>query len=361
MPYLPNRGTPTAPIWIVCERPYPSDIPRGYLWSGGLGNVYDKMLKEAGISDKDVYVCCRRPDTDAPSGIKIIENDINHHKPPFILLLDEVGGMFLDELRIKGTFVRGQLQKNVGSLLRSDSFTYKHYAIPMYGPQFCVADWTERNISTYIDLQKVREELAYYRSNNDLQSTPIRELKFQEMPLDELLSYIDRFKNATHISNDIENPVYHSEMYKPHPGYPLLLGLADSPSFGISFKLFRDSQSETVKLWRELYELFQSVITIGQNFLNYDVFYENALGFNIPLDKIQDTLIRHHILWPELPHKLQFLTRQYTREPFYKDEGQHGSLKSMDRYRRYNALDATVTYEVWIGQEEEFKTRSHLA
>jgi hypothetical protein len=150
-------------------------------------------------------------------------------------------------------------------------------------------------------------------------------------------------------------------MYKPRPGYPLLLGLADSPSFGISFKLFRDSQSETVKLWRELYELFQNVITIGQNFLNYDVFYENALGFNIPLDKIQDTLIRHHILWPELPHKLQFLTRQYTREPYYKDEGQHYGLKAMDRYRRYNTLDACVTYEVWNGQEEEFKLRSHLA
>jgi uracil-DNA glycosylase family 4 len=361
MPLLPNRGSPLAPIWIVCERPAPSDIPRGYLWSGSLASVYDKMLREAGIKDSDVYITCRRPNTDHPEAIAIVENDINNHKPPFILLLDEVAGFYLDELKVKGFFQRGQLQKYAGSFLSSSSFNHSHYAIPMYGPQFCVADWTERNISTYIDLQKLRDELAYYRSNMVLQSLPARELKFHDMPLDELLSYIDRFKNVTHVSNDIENPVYRSELYKPHPGYPLLVGLADSPSFGISFKLFRESIKETRILWRSLYELFHTVITVGQNFLNYDWFYECALGFDVPLDKVQDTLIRHHILWPELSHKLQFMTRQYTREPYYKDEGQHYGLKAMDRYRRYNALDACVTMEVFLGQEEEFKQRSHLA
>lgn len=360
MPYLSNRGSPTAPIWIVTEKPFPSDIPKGYLWSGSLASVYDKMLREAGINNQDIYIITRRPHTEDASCFQIVETDINYHKPPFILLLDEVGGHYLDELKVKGEFQRGQLQKYAGSLLSSPEFTYPHYAIPLYGPQFCVADWTERNITTYIDMQKLRDELTYYRSNGTLRTLPTRTLKFGDIEFDELLSYIERFKNAKYISNDIENPVYKTELYKPHPGYPFLLGLADSPTFGISFELFRKDIKETRKLWRELAEMFANVITIGQNFFNYDAYFENALGFNLGLSKIQDTLIRHHILWPELSHKLQFLTRQYTREPYYKDEGHHWSLKYLNRYRRYNALDACVTYEVFLGQEEEFKLRSHL-
>lgn len=361
MPYLPTRGTPTSPIWIVVERPFPSDEPKGYLWSGGLGNVYDKMLREAGIDVNDIHIIARRPDTESPSSIKLVENEINQYKPPFVLLLDEVAGIFLDELKIKGVFQRGQLQKYAGSFLRSDSFSYENYVLPMYGPQYCVADWTERNITTYVDMQKLRDELAFYKKQNSLQALPTRTLKYGDMEFDELLSYIERFSNAKYVANDIENPVYKTELYKPHPGYPFLLGLADSPTFGISFEMFRKSISETRKLWKAIDTMLHNVITIGQNFFNYDAYFENALGFSLDLSRIEDTLIRHHILWPELSHKLQFMTRQYTREPYYKDEGHHWNLKYLNRYRRYNALDACVTYEVWQGQEEEFKLRSHLA
>jgi hypothetical protein len=99
---------------------------------------------------------------------------------------------------------------------------------------------------------------------------------------------------------------------------------------------------------------------LGQNFFNYDAYYYDALGFRIRMDVVKDTLHRHHILWPELSHKLQFLTRQYTREPYYKDESSHWTPKQLDRYRRYNCLDACITYEVYLGQEEEFTQRSHL-
>jgi hypothetical protein len=58
---------------------------------------------------------------------------------------------------------------------------------------------------------------------------------------------------------------------------------------------------------------------------------------------------------------LQFLTRQYTREIFYKDEGHSWNLKNMNKLRRYNCLDVCVTYEVYDEQEEEFKRRGHLA
>lgn len=90
---------------------------------------------------------------------------------------------------------------------------------------------------------------------------------------------------------------------------------------------------------------------------------EALMGFSFNLDNIFDTKLRHHILWPELPHKLQFLTKQYTRQPYYKDEGKNWSPRSKTKtleLLRYGALDTVVTYEVFNGQEQEFLERPGL-
>lgn len=363
MPYISPKGRQTAPIWVIANKPYSSDVPKGQMFSGGLGFVFEKMLLEAGISPSDCYFTCRAPDTDTPMGFQNMEGLLNTFKPPFILALGDVAGWFLSELRGKDKAPvtdKGQLQKYAGSMMECANLSYPHYMLPLYGPDRCVQDWTERNVTTFIDLQKLRDELVYFRKHGVHQPLPQRVLKYDDMELDELLSYLDRFHNAKRLANDIENPVYNSKKYK-HPGYPFLLGLADSPLFGISFKLFRDTPAESRVLWRKLNEVLHDVPIIGQNFFNYDAWFERAIGFRIQLDKVQDTLIRHHILWPELSHKLAFLTRQYTREPYYKDEGHGWTMKMLNKYRRYNALDACVTYEVYEGQEEEFINKPHLA
>jgi hypothetical protein len=363
MPYIANRGNQKSPLWIVVDRPYDSDIKAGVLFSGGMGFVYEKMFREAGMDMNNFYIASRRPNTDNIGAVSIIEKEIEFYKPPLILVVNEVGNFFLPELRTKKDpeAYRGQLQKNAGSLLQSSMLSYPHYMMPVYGPDRCVADWAERNITTYIDFQKMRDELAYFKKHNTLQPLPQRTLKYQDMELDELLSYIDDFMNYPIIADDIENPIYRTKDYAPHPGYPLLLGLAKSSTFGISFKLFRDKPSENRELWRRLDKLFCTVKLLGQNIFNYDALFHEALGFGIDVNRMADTLIRHHILWPELSHKLQFMTRQYTREPYYKDESQSWGIKAMDRYRRYNALDACITMEVYQGQDEEFKQRGHLA
>jgi hypothetical protein len=325
-----------------------------------MASVFGKMMTEAGLNLNDCFVAARRPIPENQSAFQILENDLNQYKPPLILALNESGAHFLPELRSKDPDgYRGQLQKNAGSLLSSSMLKYPHYIMPVYGPDRCIADWAERNITTYVDLQKIRDEYTYWKKNGALQPLPERTLKYGEMELDELLSYIDDFRNYPIISDDIENPIYRSEQYR-HPGYPVLLGLAKSSTFGISFKLFRDKPSENRELWRRLDKLFHEVKILGQNIFNYDALYHNMLGFDINPSNLVDTLLRHHILWPELSHKLQFMTRQYTREPYYKDEGQSWSNKHMDRYRRYNCLDACITFEVYEQQEKEFEQRPYL-
>jgi hypothetical protein len=212
-----------------------------------------------------------------------------------------------------------------------------------------------------VDFQKLRDELVYYRRHNTLQPLPERKLVYGDLKLDEILVALERFKSSEILSIDIET-VYPREksLYHPHPGYPVTIGIADSVDYGLSFNLFRDSPSENRILWRTLDKVLNGKKILGQNFFNFDALFFEMLGFRISLDKVQDTLIRHHILWPELSHKLSFMCRQYTREPFYKDDGHGWNIKQMNKLRRYNCLDVCVTMEIYKGQEDEFNQKSHL-
>jgi uracil-DNA glycosylase len=364
MPYVHNRGDRASRIWIILERPYSSDEAKGYLLSGGMGFVLERMLKEAGLDINSCYCCSRRPNTSEEHAFAILENDLNQEQPPFVFVLGEVGQHFLPELRSKDSDKwKGQLQKNAGSLLRSPKLQYPHYMMPIYPPDRCIADWAERNVTTYIDLQKLRDEFLYWQKYGKLQELPQRKLIYGNLTLDEVCMYLERFANAGLLSIDIET-VYPKKgsAFLMYPGYPITVGIADSSNFGISFNLFRDSVQESRILWRMLDKTLRDCKQIlGQNFFSFDALFFEALGFNIQLGKVKDTLLRHHILWPELPHKLQFLTRQYTREPYYKDEGHGWTVKYMDKLRRYNCLDVCVTMEVYEAQEKEFEQRPHLA
>jgi hypothetical protein len=362
MSYIGPRGSPNNPLWIILERPLSTDTVKNELLSGGLGYVFEKMLTEARLSLSDCYVVARRGDLDKPGDFCVSDLSFDQFHPPLLLVLDEAGGFFLpDELKIKGEFSRGQLQKYAGSLLQSKMLQYPHYMMPIYGPQYCVANWTERNVTTYVDLQKLRDELEYWKKNKTLRSLPERKLVYGDLRIDEVLQHLQRFRNSHILSVDIET-VYPraGSTFLPHPGYPITIGIADSTTHAISFNLFRNDPNENRTLWRELDLVFKGSRILGQNFFNFDALFLESLGFRIKLDGVADTLIRHHILWPELSHKLQFMTRQYTREPYYKDEGHHWSIKHMDRLRRYNCLDVCVTYEIYEQQEEEFKQRPHL-
>jgi hypothetical protein len=363
MSYITPRGDPKSPIWIILERPYSTDIPKGYVLSGGLGHVYEKMFTEAGLSLDACYCIARRGDLDKPGDFRLSDMDFSVYNPPLILTVDEAAGYFFPaELKIKSEFSKGQLQKYAGSLLQSTLIQYPHYVMPIYGPQYCAADWTERNVTTYVDLQKLRDELEYWKKNKALKPLPERKLVYGDLRIDEVLQHLQQFRNSNILSVDIET-VYPraGSAFLPHPGYPITIGIADSTTHAISFNLFRNDPNENRTLWRELDLVFKGSRILGQNFFNFDALFLESLGFRIRLDKVADTLIRHHILWPELSHKLQFMTRQYTREPYYKDENSKWSIKNLDRLRRYNCLDVTVTYEIWERQEEEFKQRSHLA
>lgn len=362
-----SKGSPTSQVWVIAEQPFPQDKDKMFLFSGSYGYVFDKMMRDAGLSD--YFVISRRPDLENRNNFVIIESELNHYKPPIIIALEEAGKYLCDELHKKQAKQKGvvnegdsDIEKYAGSLLQSPKISYPHYIIPSFSPDTICKDWALRDIVTSLDLGKAKSELDYYRKHGVLEPLPTRTLLYDIKDFEELLSYLERFMKAQILANDIEN-IYTSKKsaFWPHPGEIVVIGLADSIDFGISFELFRENPKETVKLWRTLQVLFDTVpFQLGQNFFNHDLFRYEMYGFTIEPTRIIDTMIRQHVLWPELPKSLQFLTRQYTRQPYYKDEGKQWNMKDMRKLKRYNCLDVTVDLEVYLRQEDEFKERPYL-
>lgn len=363
MPYIHSKGSPTSRIWVIAERPYSSDIDKGYIFSGGMGFIFDKMMQEAGI--RDYYVTCRRPDSESPETFAVIESQLNNYRPPIIIVLEEAGKILCPELQPKfrkktADEDDSDVNKYAGSLLISKVLNYPHYIIPTLSPDTIVKDWKLRDIAVSLDLGKAKSEFDYWKQNGILEPLPERVLKY-EMDFEEVLHNLQVFENAPLLSVDIETVYTNTKsLYYPHPGYPVTIGIANGNLYGISFNLFWPKASQTVELWRRLEKVLWNVPNLGQNYFNFDSSFLTSLGFRIDLQRVQDTLIRHAILWPELPHKLQFQTRQYTREPYYKDDGKRWNLKDMRQLRRYNCLDVCVTYEIYEAQEIEFNDRPYL-
>lgn len=370
MTYIKPQGSPTSRIWIVVEQPYPQDLQAGYLWSAGYGKMFTSMLNSVGI--RDFYVLARRPDLDHQDTYAVIENDLAQYQPPIIIPIEEAGTFFCRELiknefsKRKLSFGESEISKYAGSLLTSPHLNFPHYIIPTLAPDSIMKQYKLKDIVTYLDLGKAADEFNYFTAQGILQPLPQRTLKYDITDFDELMSYLERFSSVPLLSNDIETvyPKNKDSAYRGHPGLPTCIGLADSANFGISFKLFQGEDrvgiARTRQLWRKLQTVFDRVDQLGQNFFNFDIPRYEMLGFRINKFRAHCTFVRQHILWPELPRDLAFMTRQYTREPYYKDEGHGWSFKDMKRLMRYNCLDVCVTFEIFDKQEVDFKKRPHL-
>jgi DNA polymerase I-like protein with 3'-5' exonuclease and polymerase domains len=109
------------------------------------------------------------------------------------------------------------------------------------------------------------------------------------------------------------------------------------------------ANSDRLEMWRLLARWFETpgLQIAGQNW-KFD--HEKLLrpcNFRIPTQPAHDTLILQHVLNPEFPKRLDFISSIYTREPYYKDEGRTYNPKtdSIDQYYYYNAKDAAVQME----------------
>ena len=159
MPYISDKGNPSCDTWVLVDKPLSNDKDRGYLYSSGLGYMWDGMMKDAGFSD--YYVTCYRPDTDHTDAWRNVNGNLNQYQPKVIIPLDAIGVKLLDELnptrRGKGFDPEkdSEIFKYAGSVLQSPYLNYPHYVIPTLPPDLIARQYKLRD-QVVLDLMKAK-------------------------------------------------------------------------------------------------------------------------------------------------------------------------------------------------------------
>jgi uracil-DNA glycosylase len=366
--YVGTRGPVGAPVCIVGEAPGKDEDRVGFPFVGYSGQLLDQMLSEVGFAQDQVWFTnpykTRPPDNKLdrigelgiPSSLYIDQffEELRNQKPTIIISCGKTPtNLLVPETIPKKRAGKDQEAKEGfmswrGSLLISPLLDWPHYVIPCAHPAFVLRQYSEREICVFI-LQRAFEEFTHFTRTNRLNPLPVRSL-IVNPKFGECWDYLRRCINSSNpISVDIE---------LLRRKVPYTISLAISPWDAISMSLWNYQPKELCILWRQLDEIFKTRRQIGQNYTSFDAHWLRALGFDVNLALVEDTLIRHHILWPGLRHKLEFQGMQYTREPYWKEEGKVWSLREgLESLMHYNALDAACTYEIYLAQEEEFRDR----
>jgi hypothetical protein len=373
MSRINNFGPETSPIWVILDAPYGNDsdidpvtlVESGIILSGGYGYNFKKIWRIGGLSLNDVHIRSIRPCIGATyvkeNVLSNLLQDITSNMPTIIVVLSDEILNYLVPHTTQAREKNSSLGKWAGSLLTSNYISYPHYIIGSQPPDWVTRNWAYNEIQAFIDFGHVREEFEYWRKYGTLNPLPRRNL-IVEPNYSDLIGYLHDCLGLSLVSVDIETirPKKGSTYYGVNCGYPYTIALAKSSTDAMSFSFWDYTPEQCVKIWRMLNEILSKIPQIGQNYFLFDSHYLEALGFKICLRDCRDTLIRHHILWPSLKHALHFQTRQYTREPYYKDEGKNFNVKRKKQFMTYNAKDAAVTYEIYEAQEEEFNDRPHI-
>lgn len=370
-----TRGNLSAPICIVGESAGADEDACGLPFVGSSGREQDRMLADAGITQNNCWLTnpykTRPPDNKIDRLLELgiplgtfqaqFFEELEQYKPTVIIACGKTVTNLLCPFTIpkkRGSRSEEDTKadgfgKFRGSLLTSPSLSWPHYILPIYHPAFVLRNWAERQTSVLI-YSKGREEADYFQKHGRLQELPTRNLR-DDPSYDEIVEYLTTAGNQPDpVSLDIE--LLWSSKLKVK--FIDILGIAKSPTDALAFNPFDFPGDRLAKLMRLYDNILQNKVIIGQNFTTFDAHWLRTIGCQTTIRNVHDTLIRHHTLYPELEHSLAFMTLQYTREPYYKDEGHTYNKKNK---RRYCCKDNAVTYEVFNAQEKEFEAQCQLA
>ena len=185
------------------------------------------------------------------------------------------------------------------------------------------------------DLQKAKE-MAKPSFN-----FPVRKIKI-DAGLVETIETLKRYRKIERLAFDIESKKGSTEI--------LAISFAPSPYEVISIPLFggRFNTTELSQIKKEIAEIMVSPgVLITQNGIFDTFMLERAWRISVTR-RLEDTMIAHRVLYPELLSGLDILCSLYTYEPFYKADGKESRrVGNLPQFLTYNGKDSVVTFEVW--------------
>lgn len=341
------EGPVPAKIMIVGEAPGADEERRGRPFVGRSGELLDKLLAGAQISRSECYVTnvfkVRPPKNDVGKFINLEARQIEESQ----FFINSRTELYTEIELVKPNIIVALGRTALYALTGQTKIgSYRGSVLPLeladgkvlatYHPAAAL----RVNEYVYImarDLKKIKHE-----AESPLLRPTERTLMIGET-LDVVMQSLEKFQQLrTPIAFDIETM----------KGVIVCLAFASSPSYAISIPLNDDRWTceAECEIWRSIARILQNpdITKVGQN-VNFDATYILA-QYGIFTTPLEDTMIQHGILYPDLPKGLDFLCSAYTNTPYYKDDGKEvfkGFSKNMDQLYIYNAKDAAVTLEVF--------------
>lgn len=341
-----NQIKPDAKICFIADYPSFADAQVNQGYSDSAGSVLAQCLGHAGLSMAEASIIFVIPEpcsqatafkfwtpkggftTQATAYFQQLKEAIKEANANVYVPLGEIG---LQALTNKKGITKWR-----GSILESISFYSSIKVIPSIDPRTALRQYLYRYYLSY-DLKRAKEES--FTTEIDL---PKRNLIVQPS-YTEALAFLDHCKKVESVAVDIE--VYKMEVSCISFAPDSLLCMS------IPFDA-RWTLEEEKTLWLSVADLLENP-KISKKFQNgmFDISFLLSRNNIIVQGYIHDTMVKHHLNYPDFPKGLGFITSLYTREPYYKDEGKtwfndlKGGTGSIDQFYIYNAKDSAVTFE----------------
>ena len=218
--------------------------------------------------------------------------------------------------------------------------------IPTLHPAYVLRDYAMHPV-VILDLIRAKKERATRHVTQTFKATLLL-----DPTLPEVLTYIERCHAEKACSFDVETLGPRIRC----------LGLAADEGTAICIPFKRGARNawsadDEHTIWQAVRRLFAdtTVCKIAQN-MQFDVYYL-APHTGFPCGSLFDTLLAHHLLHPELPHDLDFLTSIYTNIGYYGLK--YSVIRSNDAdVWVYNCHDVLATIKVQQCLQEELKARN---
>lgn len=354
-----EEGNPTSRICIVGEAPSHMEVKLDRPFVGPAGGVLNDCLRQANIpraacyitnvfndrvvkkemGDGTIYNTCgdvlfspRKGFTEL--GYRLAGPCIERLQQCDANVIVPLGGTALQLL-----FDDSRITKWRGSILESSALPSRKL-VSTYHPSWLLRGNMLHQYTVVSDLKRVAAESGTSEIN-----LPQRNLYINPI-FPEVIRWLEECATRDSVATDIECLNRHVSCFS----------VATSPSECMCIPMLgvngghRWQEDEEAEIWYLYGQIMgnPNITKINQNIIFDSTFLlqQNNIFTRGPLG---DPMVAHHILYPDFPKGLDFLCSNYTREPYYKDDGKLWSKPwvDMEKFWIYNAKDSACAFEIW--------------
>ena len=331
MPYQ-AEGSLDSKIAFVAEAPAKEEMRIGRPMVGPSGKLHDSIATAAGISRRQCYIT------------NVVDHDIGQGEKkyaPFITsrgTLTALGQQHADRLKEELDGFTGNVIVPLGNLAlialcgKAGITKFRGSILPctLIEGKKCIpsihvaATFKGQYIWRYLiryDYKRIKREAEF--SNI---SRPRYEFILNPS-ISQCHAYLADCRQAKVVSVDIENPTGPIERICFSVSETSSISIPFMPAHGVNAWTFEEEVPLILDVATVLSD--PSIEKIGQNFIYDTTIILREFGI-ITRGRILDTMVAHHLMYPDFGASLALFCSIYTDQPYYKDMVKAGSFEKKD-------------------------------